>query len=83
MVQDWFARPTINLSHSFKTIPTHTFSMYLYIVVFTLVRQLYVEVSEVDADGVALRYCDIPCPLLVVGVYVWEVRGRNSPIHFL
>lgn len=38
---------------------------------------------EVDADRISLGDSNIPGSLLVIWVDIWEVGGRDPPIHFL
>lgn len=38
--------------------------------------------GEVDADRISLGYSNIPDSLLVIRVDIWEVGGRDPPIHF-
>lgn len=68
-------------THGHRHCPRAT--TYLHIIIFTQVGQFHVKVGEVDPDGVSFGNADIPGSLLVVGVHVWEVRGRDPPIHFL
>lgn len=39
--------------------------------------------GEVDADRISLRDSNIPDPLLVIWVDIWEAGGRDPSIHFL
>lgn len=59
--------------------------MYLDIVIFTLVGRFHAEVGKVEFDPVALWDCDVPHYVLVVGVWLGEVRGGEGaiqPCHF-
>lgn len=55
----------------------------LHIIIFTQVGQLHVEMGEVDADRISLGNSNIPDSLLVIWVDIWEVGGRDPPVHFL
>lgn len=60
-------------------------SMYLDVVIFTLVWGFHAEVAEVEFDPVAIWDTDVPHDVLVVRVWLGEVGGGEAaiqPCHF-
>ncbi len=55
-------------------------SVYLDVVIFTLVWGFHTEVAEVEFDPVAIRDSDVPHYVLVVRVWLGEVGGGEAAI---
>lgn len=60
---------------------THEFGsldLYLDVIIFTMVRQLYVEVGEINFDDMSFRDLDVPGQILFIRVLLWKL-GRSNP----